>query len=184
LPIKTFLVEGTNSAATARSGKAFGGLVRRPQWRNIPSSIDAGAPRCSEHDFPALVREILPSQSVADFEPPVFDRLIEDIGRETAFEALTLFLAETGPQLQRMSELLASGDRARLKREAHSLKSAAATLGFLSFSAAAKHIESIADTLAAGELLPLLSALEQKFRAAGQAASRLTSDARNTDIGS
>jgi HPt (histidine-containing phosphotransfer) domain-containing protein len=124
--------------------------------------------------FPVRVPETLPDQSAADFERPVFDRLIEDIGRETAFEALSLFLTETGPQLRRMGELLASGDRARLKRDAHSLKSASATLGFLGFSAAAKHVESVAETLATAELLALLPSLDQQFLAACRAAPRLT----------
>jgi histidine phosphotransfer protein HptB len=116
----------------------------------------------------------LPSHSVADFERPIFDRLVEDIGRETAFQALSLFLAETGPQLQRMGELLASGDRTRLKRAAHSLKSASATLGFLGFSAAAKHVESVAETLAPTEFLALLPSLDRQFLAACRAAPRPT----------
>jgi histidine phosphotransfer protein HptB len=123
----------------------------------------------------------LPSQFSADFERPVFDRLIDDIGRETAFEALSLFLAETGPQLRRMSELLASGDRTRLKREAHSLKSASATLGFLGVSAAARHVESAAETLAAAELLALLPRLEHQFLAACRAAPRLMPESPEAD---
>jgi histidine phosphotransfer protein HptB len=100
--------------------------------------------------------------------------LVEDIGRETAFQALSLFLVETGPQLQRMGELLASGDRTPLKRAAHSLKSASATLGFLGFSAAAKHVESVAETLAPAELLALLPSLDRQFLAACRAAPRPT----------
>jgi histidine phosphotransfer protein HptB len=120
--------------------------------------------------------EALPDQPAADFERPVFDRLIEDIGRDTAFEALALFLAETGPQLRRMGELLASGDRTRLKRDAHSLKSASATLGFIAFSAAAKHLESVAEALTPAELLALLPSLDERFLAACRAAPRLTSE--------
>jgi HPt (histidine-containing phosphotransfer) domain-containing protein len=128
-----------------------------------------------------VVSEILPTQSAADFERPVFLRLIEDIGEETAFEALSLFLNETATQLRRMDELVASGDRTRLKREAHSLKSASATLGFLGFSAAAKHVESAAETLAADELLGLLSTLDQQFRVARRAAPRSTPGSPNPD---
>jgi histidine phosphotransfer protein HptB len=127
------------------------------------------------------VSQTVPRQSSADFEQPVFDRLIDDIGRETAFEALSLFLAETGPQLRRMSELLASGDRTRLKREAHSLKSASATLGFLGMSAAAKHVESVAETLAAAELLALLPTLDHQFLTACRAAPRPMSESSETD---
>jgi HPt (histidine-containing phosphotransfer) domain-containing protein len=128
------------------------------------------------------VSEILPTHSVADFERSVFLRLIEDIGEETAFEALSLFLSETATQLRRMDELAASGDRMRLKREAHSLKSASATLGFLGFSAAAKHVESAAETLAAAELHGLLSTLDQQFLAARRAAPRLTPESPNPDV--
>jgi HPt (histidine-containing phosphotransfer) domain-containing protein len=128
-----------------------------------------------------VVSEILPTQSAADFERPVFLRLIEDIG-ETAFEALSLFLNETATQLRRMDELVASGDRTRLKREAHSLKSASATLGFLGFSAAAKHVESAAETLAADELLGLLSTLDQQFLVARRAAPRSTPGSPNPDM--
>jgi HPt (histidine-containing phosphotransfer) domain-containing protein len=131
--------------------------------------------------FHVLVPQTLPSQSLADFEPPVFDRLIDDIGRETAFEALSLFLTETGSQLRRMSELLASGDRTRLKREAHSLKSASATLGFLGMSAAAKHVESVAETLAVAELLLLLPTLDRQFLAACRAAPRSTPESPESD---
>jgi histidine phosphotransfer protein HptB len=146
-------------------------LVRCAQWRNILST-DTG--RDWRHVIYVRVPEILSSQAVVDFEQPIFDRLIEDIGRETAFEALSLFLTETGPQLRRMGELLASGDRARLKRDAHSLKSASATLGFLGFSAAAKHVESVAETLEAADLLALLPNLDRQFLAACRAAARLT----------
>lgn len=135
------------------------------------------ASRCAAlnaRDFRCPVPKALPSQSLADFERPIFDRLIDDIGQETAFEALALFLAETGPQLRRMSELLANGDRARLKREAHSLKSASATLGFLGTSAAAKHLESVSETLAENELIPLLLNLDRQFLTARRAAPRLT----------
>jgi len=81
-----------------------------------------------------------------------------------------------------MDELVASGDRTRLKREAHSLKSASATLGFLGFSAAAKHVESAAETLAADELLGLLSTLDQQFLMARRAAPRSAPGSPNPDM--
>jgi HPt (histidine-containing phosphotransfer) domain-containing protein len=114
----------------------------------------------------------LPISPAAEFDRPVFDRLIDDIGRDTAFQALALLLAETGPQLRRMDEMLAEEDRTRLKREAHSLKSAAATLGFLSLSVAAKEVEIAAEGVAAGELRALLTVLGHKFLAAGRVAPR------------
>jgi HPt (histidine-containing phosphotransfer) domain-containing protein len=130
---------------------------------------------------PVLVFRSVPIQSVADFDRPVFDRLIEDIGDETAFEALSLFLSETGSQLLRMNELLANGDRTRLKREAHSLKSASATLGFLNFSATAKQLESIAETPGAAELPELLANLDRQFLAARRAAPQLMPENRDSD---
>ena len=124
----------------------------------------------------------MPIQSAAEFERPVFLRLIEDIGKETAFEALSLFLNETAAQLRRMSELVANGDRTRLKREAHSLKSASATLGFLGFSVAAKRVESAAETFAAAELLGMLSTLDQEFLTARRVAFGLTPESLTPDM--
>jgi len=116
------------------------------------------------------VPSILPLSPPADFDRAVFDRLIADIGSDTAFEALALFLTETGQQLRRMDEMLAAGDRPRLKRDAHSLKSAAATLGFAGLSAAAKAFEAVAESLAASELRGLLSVLNRRFSDASRAA--------------
>jgi HPt (histidine-containing phosphotransfer) domain-containing protein len=56
--------------------------------------------------------------------------------------------------------------RARIGREAHSLKSAARTFGYLRLAALALHLERTADALGEAEYCDLLARMDAAFAAA------------------
>jgi HPt (histidine-containing phosphotransfer) domain-containing protein len=76
--------------------------------------------------------------------PPIFDEtafriLRAELGADGAAEILQTFLSDTSTKLDVMA---ANGlDRSMTRRQAHSIKSSAATLGFLELSGIARELE-------------------------------------------
>lgn len=94
---------------------------------------------------------------------------IEALRRSLGDDADTIidvFLAETEKRLSRMEKLVNAEQRATLHREAHSLKSAAATFGCHALAALAHAIEEEAETLDAAALAVRLAALSQAYQSA------------------
>jgi HPt (histidine-containing phosphotransfer) domain-containing protein len=81
------------------------------------------------------------------------DRFVDELGVDVAREIIAVFLRDTQARLAVMPDLL--GDRPRLSREAHSLKSAAATLGLSGLAKRAARIERGGDVLHHRQLLVL-----------------------------
>ena len=91
------------------------------------------------------------------------DRFVAEMGADMAQEIIAVFLRDTRSRLAAMPDLL--GDRNRLSREAHSLKSAAATLGLNGLAAGAARIEREANSLGPVELTEALKGLAASFEA-------------------
>jgi signal transduction histidine kinase/CheY-like chemotaxis protein/HPt (histidine-containing phosphotransfer) domain-containing protein len=96
--------------------------------------------------------------------PPGFDQgalqgVIEDLGVEDAAEILTTFLNANAQRMTNMREWAQSGERSDLEREAHSLKSAAALLGFVELSEQARALEKDAASLEHADLIDRLGVL-------------------------
>jgi HPt (histidine-containing phosphotransfer) domain-containing protein len=96
-------------------------------------------------------------------------RMLRSALGEDADRIIGLFLAETEARLQRMSNQRDSDQRDLLAREAHSLKSAAATFGCIGLAQLAMTIEEEAATLDLAELPERISGLMQASRAAQSA---------------
>ena len=111
------------------------------------------------------------------FDQAVFLNLSSELGEEDTFDVLKAFLAETS----RKMGVLASAvhDRSTLKREAHSLKSSAATFGFSELSALARNLEANSETMSVAELEELVEALRHAFSRTSKLAQTqlLTTDA-------
>jgi histidine phosphotransfer protein HptB len=102
----------------------------------------------------------------------VLNELGTELGLDSAAEVLRMFLADTA---EKMVVITSTGaNRLATKREAHSIKSSAATFGFDRLSQLARELEAGAETLDAIQLDSAISALQGAFKEmAGFAENRL-----------
>jgi hypothetical protein len=94
------------------------------------------------------------------FDETVFNQLGAEIGEADTLEVLKAFLADTE---SKMAGLANSEVRPLIKREAHSIKSSAATFGFGDLSRLARELESGAETITSARLQDAISELQQTF---------------------
>jgi len=90
------------------------------------------------------------------------ERLRSSLGEESD-AIIQLFLEETAKRLARMGRAMDPGERELLSREAHSLKSAAATFGCRHLAELARDLEDVAPTIALAPLAARLSALGDAY---------------------
>jgi HPt (histidine-containing phosphotransfer) domain-containing protein len=90
-----------------------------------------------------------------------------------------VFFAETEARLKLLRRLSLDADRARIGREAHSLKSAAATFGYRRLASFARQIEKSAEQLSRENYLELLDDVDRAY-AAGRALDRQCEEQRST----
>lgn len=99
-------------------------------------------------------------------EPGAFDALVREIGEDGAREVRAVFWSDTTARLLLFRTLTLDQHRARIAREAHSLKSTARTFGYVRLATLALRLESTADTLEGAELGDLLQHMEAAFAGA------------------
>jgi histidine phosphotransfer protein HptB len=97
------------------------------------------------------------------FDKAVFVELGAELGEADAIEVLQAFLEDTGKKMT----MLAANSEARplIRREAHSIKSSAATFGFNDLSRLAKELEFSVETIPLAQLQEQVSGLQQIFQA-------------------
>jgi histidine phosphotransfer protein HptB len=97
------------------------------------------------------------------FDEAVFRELGSELGAEDVAALLNVFLADTAKKLVRIE----AEDQARavIKREAHSMKSSAATFGFKVLSQTARQLEAGAEAMPQTALQASISELRQAFEA-------------------
>jgi len=86
-------------------------------------------------------RDSNPAPPPAGFDHATLQGVIDDLGVKDATEILKTFLNGNARRVADMHEWARSGERSDLEREAHSLKSAAALLGFVRLSEQARAFE-------------------------------------------
>ena len=99
-------------------------------------------------------------------EAPLFDQAVfldlnSELGDEDTAEVLRAFLADGARKMVTIAS--AGQDRSTIKREAHSIKSSAATFGFAELSALAKELEAGAEGMAAPQLHESIEAIRSTF---------------------
>ena len=100
------------------------------------------------------------------FDEAALRTLCAELGEADTLEVLKAFLADTATKLTRLD---ADGEaRPLIKREAHSLKSSAATFGFNDLSKLARELELGAETMTPARLQEFICELRQVFEAASQ----------------
>ena len=92
-----------------------------------------------------------------------YEELAREIGDEGAREIRTVFLTETDARLKLLRQLTPDAHRAKIGREAHSLKSAAGTFGYRRLASLALQVETSADQLSNDEYRALLDEIDAAY---------------------
>jgi HPt (histidine-containing phosphotransfer) domain-containing protein len=100
------------------------------------------------------------------FDKAVFHLLGAELGEADAIEVLGAFLADTAGKMERLAAI--GEARPLIKREAHSIKSSAATFGFEDLSRLARELESGAETMPAAKLQESIGELRRSFETTRQ----------------
>ena len=95
-----------------------------------------------------------------------FEELVREIGEDGAGEVRAVFWSDTDARLALLRSLDLSEHRAKIEREAHSLKSAARTFGYLRLAALALQLERCSATFEAAGYDALLAAMDAAYAAA------------------
>jgi len=111
-----------------------------------------------------------PAQKAPDAEPAreprAYEALVREIGEDGAGEVRDVFWSETCARLRLFRTLSLAQAHARIAREAHSLKSAAGTFGYVRLAALALTLEKSAEGLGDGEFRDLLDLMDAAYAAA------------------
>ena len=100
------------------------------------------------------------------FDDAVFRSLVAELSEADALEVLQVFLADTADKVARLG---ANGQaRPQIKREAHSIKSSAATFGFNDLSSLARELEFGVETMTPASLQESIFELRQAFETTRQ----------------
>jgi HPt (histidine-containing phosphotransfer) domain-containing protein len=115
----------------------------------------------------APLRELEPMHEPEPLrEPGAFDALVREIGEDGAGEVRAVFWSDTSARLKLFRTLDLGQHRGRIGREAHSLKSAARTFGYLRLATLAQQLETTADALGDAEFCDLLERMDAAYAAA------------------
>ena len=113
---------------------------------------------------------VAPAQKALDAEPAreprAYEALVREIGEDGACEVREVFWSETCARLQLFRALSLAQHQARIAREAHSLKSAAGTFGYVRLAALALALERSAERLGDAEFRDLLDRMDAAYVAA------------------
>jgi HPt (histidine-containing phosphotransfer) domain-containing protein len=113
---------------------------------------------------------VAPAQKALDAEPAregrAYEALVREIGEDGAREVREVFWSETSARLQQFRTLALAQHHGRIAREAHSLKSAAGTFGYVRLAALALTLEKTAERLGDVEFGDLLDLMDAAYAAA------------------
>ncbi len=113
---------------------------------------------------------VAPAQKALDAEPAregrAYEALVREIGEDGAREVREVFWSETSARLQQFRTLALAQHHGRIVREAHSLKSAAGTFGYVRLAALALTLEKTAERLGDVEFGDLLDLMDAAYAAA------------------
>jgi HPt (histidine-containing phosphotransfer) domain-containing protein len=95
------------------------------------------------------------------FDETVFDTLRSELGEADTAEVLKAFLADTAGKMARLAVNTEAGPL--IRREAHAIKSSAATFGFDDLSRLARELEFGAETVTSAKLRESVRELQLAF---------------------
>lgn len=128
----------------------------------------AGPPLAPAGDGPVQTGPLSNGRKVAE---PALDReayaeLVDEIGDLAAQEIHDVFISETDARLKLLRRLSLDGERVKIGREAHSLKSAAGTFGYRRLASLALELERKALHLSKPDYEELLNGIDSAYAAA------------------
>lgn len=100
------------------------------------------------------------------FDEIVFDMLRAELGEADTAEVLKAFLADTAGKMSRLAVNAEAGPL--IRREAHAIKSSAATFGFDDLSRLARELELRAETITHAKLREAVQELQLAFETTRQ----------------
>ena len=131
-----------------------------------PAAVTSGLPEIQapplalSQDAPSRVA---PANSSPSLDREVFKEMVREIGEEAAAEIRTVFTEETLGRLSLLRKLSIDSDLVTISREAHSLKSGAATFGYRELASLALRLERDAARLAEIEYRELLDGIDAAY---------------------
>ena len=96
-------------------------------------------------------------------DPRAYAALVREIGEDGAGEVRAVFWSDTCSRLELFRTLALDQHRARIGREAHSLKGTARTFGYVRLAALALQLEIHADALGDAAFCDLLQQMDAAF---------------------
>jgi len=97
------------------------------------------------------------------FDKSVFRILLAELGADDVVELLDVFIADTSDKIDALTEEYR--DRSRTRREAHAIKSSAATFGFAELAGLARELERGSGAASETHLEQSVAALRRSFDA-------------------
>jgi hypothetical protein len=137
--------------------------------RVLPRNTDEIAVAEPMEAAPSLVPEPTASASASPtlaVPRETYDAMAEEIGEESIEEIAAVFVKDTEARLVMFDTLTVDSDRRTIEREAHSLKSAAATFGLTGLSTTARDLEKSAHSIDAADYATAVTQLRAQFAAA------------------
>jgi signal transduction histidine kinase/DNA-binding response OmpR family regulator len=172
LPIIAFTASAFEDDVKACRDAGMDDLVVKPVRKKVMveailrmlSSHPPAAPTDSAIVAPPLVPAQTPAAgAAAAFDRKAFEELVAEIGQEAATETMAMFVQETDDRLNLLRRLSIETDRLTIEREAHTLKSAAATFGLRDVAQLARTLERDAAHITAGDYRTLFDRIEAAF---------------------
>ena len=175
LPIIAFTASAFEDDVKACRDAGMDDLVVKPVRKKVMVEailrMLSSHPPAADTDSAVVAPPLVPAQTPAAdadaaFDRKAFEHLAAEIGQEAATETLALFVSETDDRLKLLRRLSIETDRLTIEREAHTLKSAAATFGLLAVAQLARTLERDAARITAGDYRVLLDRIEAGFASA------------------
>ncbi|MGP9810287.1 ATP-binding protein [Rhodopseudomonas sp. NSM] len=167
---KTVLVDAILRALPAVSSPLVGS--GHPQ-----SDAAAAAAAFGSQDGTAAARDLSPTACAVDGASPTrvyvgkiaFEHLVAEIGEQSSRDVLAVFVRDTEARLDLLATLQITTHRRQIEREAHSLKSAAATFGLDRLASLARELERSAPELSEAGYIAQVAEIRACFAAVRQA---------------
>jgi HPt (histidine-containing phosphotransfer) domain-containing protein len=175
LPIIAFTASAFEDDVKACRDAGMDDLVVKPVRKKVMVEailrMLSSHPPAADTESAVVAPPLVPAQTPAAdadaaFDRKAFEHLAAEIGQEAATETLALFVSETDDRLKLLRRLSIETDRLTIEREAHTLKSAAATFGLREVAQLARSLERDAARITAGDYRALLDRIEAGFASA------------------
>ncbi|WP_041802070.1 hybrid sensor histidine kinase/response regulator [Rhodopseudomonas palustris] len=108
----------------------------------------------------------VPAATTLHVARDTYETMVEEIGCEATLEIIAVFVKDTDERLALLRQLSVASHRREIEREAHSLKSAAATFGLHDLAGLARELEKTAPVITEADYIAMIGRLETAFGAA------------------